>query len=334
MLQRRDLSRTFSAISRAGYDDELVAKIVSAGAASSIFPHSGILISSFSGTASTTSQASSSASATDPAAFARPTSPDAGNRHVSSRQRLCTTSGRVWATYSVAAVACSALGSYTRTVPPRDANINAMRRPRVPAPNTATGRFLMSAKVCSYDIAASLHRVGVPGKSGQWFVQVGEHACAVGPRCCASDRNYVDLPGQVGDVRDTGLAVHGQADVFVESSGKDLRRLTGGPHCGERRAVQRVAGRRVAAVGPVEPLALDFQIDRLGQAIPQHLDVGAVGGRLPGRNLQAGAEDPALPAVRRTLLRPVKVAAGGVDGDADALLKPGVVAGVHHQVSP
>src|ERR1700756_5659206 len=78
MLQRRDLSRTFSAISRAGYDDELVAKIVSAGAASSIFPHSGILISSFSGTASTTSHASSSASATDPAAFASPTSPEAG----------------------------------------------------------------------------------------------------------------------------------------------------------------------------------------------------------------------------------------------------------------
>src|SRR6201999_3987167 len=138
------------------------------------------------------------ASATDPAAFASPTSPEAGIRHVLSRQCLCTTTGRVWATYSVAAMACSALGSYTLTVPPRDANINAMRRPRVPAPNTATGRFLMSAKVCSYDIAASLHRVGVAGQAGQWFVQVGEHVRIVGPLRRPSDRNYVDSACQVG----------------------------------------------------------------------------------------------------------------------------------------
>src|SRR6185312_4652092 len=84
--------------------------------------------------------------------------------------------------------------------------------------------------------------------------------------------------------------------------------------------------------GPVQPVALDFEIDRLGQAVPQHLDVGAVGGRLSGRDLQARAEDPALPAVRRALLRPVQVAAGGVDHDADALLQPAVVAGVYHQV--
>src|SRR6185295_2575353 len=323
MLHSRDLSRMCLAISRDGYDDELVAKMVSAEAAASIWPHSGILISSFSGTVSTASQAPSSASATDPAAFTRPTAPD---------PRLSTTSGSIWATYLVAAVTCSALGSCIRTVPPREANINAMRRPRVPAPNTATGRFLMSAKVCVYDTAASLHRAGEPGHPGQCFAQVDEHMRTVGTTRCPRDRNHVDAPAEVPDVRHAGVGVHGQADGFVKPVGEDLRRATGGAPSGDRRAVERVAGRRVAPVGPVQPVALDFEIDRLGQAVPQHLDVGAVGGRLSGRDLQARAEDPALPAVGRALLRPVQVAAGGVDHDADALLQPAVVAGVYHQV--
>src|ERR1700758_4227752 len=99
MLHRRDLSRTFSAIRREGYDDELVAKMVSGGAASSIRPHSGILISSFSGTDSTASQALSSASGMDPANVATPISPE---------PRSLTTLGRVSVTYWVASAPCSA----------------------------------------------------------------------------------------------------------------------------------------------------------------------------------------------------------------------------------
>src|SRR5258708_9059489 len=99
MLHRRDLFRTFSAIRREGYDDELVAKMVSGGAASSITPHSGILISSFSGTDSTASHALSSASGMDPANVAPPISP--GPRSV-------TTLGTVPVTYWVASAPCSA----------------------------------------------------------------------------------------------------------------------------------------------------------------------------------------------------------------------------------
>jgi hypothetical protein len=75
VLHKRVLSRTFSAIRRDGYDDELVAKMVSDGATWSIWPHSGILISSFSGADSMTSHAPSNASSSESVAVATPNSP-------------------------------------------------------------------------------------------------------------------------------------------------------------------------------------------------------------------------------------------------------------------
>jgi len=57
---------------------------------------------------------------------------------------------------------------------------------------------------------------------------------------------------------------------------------------------------------------VDLQVDRLGQAVVQQLDVAARGGALAGRDVDAGAEDaPALAVVR----------AYGIDGDADAPLR-------------
>ncbi|VAZ82519.1 hypothetical protein LAUMK42_01326 [Mycobacterium persicum] len=112
--------------------------MVSGSAAWSIWPHSGILISNLSGTDSTANQAPSSASSSELVPTATPISP---------KPLSCNSFGSVSATYCVASACCSARLAYIRTVPPRLANINAMRRPRVPDPITATGRFRMSSNV-------------------------------------------------------------------------------------------------------------------------------------------------------------------------------------------
>src|SRR5205823_4990610 len=88
-------------------------------------------------------------------------------------------------------------------------------------------------------------------------------------------------------------------------------------------AVDGVAARRVAAVGPVEEaiLEIELEIDRLGQAVEQHFDVGAIRRALPGRKLDLSAKDAAQSRVIRAFLRPVDLSAAGIDGDADAPLR-------------
>ena len=105
----------------------------------------------------------------------------------------------------------------------------------------------------------------------------------------------------------------------------DLRRLR---LCIDGCAVHRVAARRVAAIGPVEHavLEIELEIDRLRQAVEEHFDVGAFVGALAPGEIDTGAKDAAELAIVRTFLRPVDLAALGVDGDADA--PPGLVAPV------
>ena len=72
------------------------------------------------------------------------------------------------------------------------------------------------------------------------------------------------------------------ADAFHQMGEQDLR---GGPcRCAriDRRAVHGVAARRIAAVGPVQHALreIELEVDRLGQAVEQHLDVAAIGGAL------------------------------------------------------
>ena len=69
----------------------------------------------------------------------------------------------------------------------------------------------------------------------------------------------------------------------------------------DRRAIDRVAARRIAAVGPVEDAAfqIEFEIDRFGQVVEEDLDVAAVGRRLAFRNVDAGAQDAADSCVVR-----------------------------------
>ena len=82
----------------------------------------------------------------------------------------------------------------------------------------------------------------------------------------------------------------------------------------------------IAAIGPVEDaiLEIELEIDRLRQVVEEYLDVGAVGGGLTLRDLDARAKDSALVSIVRAFLRPVDLLALGVDRDPNA--PPGLVA--------
>jgi hypothetical protein len=106
---------------------------------------------------------------------------------------------------------------------------------------------------------------------------------------------------EVGDIERTGEVrceqavardIQREADAFHQVGHHDLWRVLSGLRV-DRRAVHGVAARRIAAVGPVEQTTtvIDFEIDRLGKAIEEDLDVAAVGRRLALRDLDPGAQD-------------------------------------------
>ena len=103
-------------------------------------------------------------------------------------------------------------------------------------------------------------------------------------------------------------------------------RISGAGLCVDRCAIDGVAARRIAAVGPVEDAVrqIELEIDRLRQLIEQHLDVGAVRRALALRDVDIGAEETAQSAVVRAFLRPVDFPELRIDGDPDA--PPGLIA--------
>ena len=125
---------------------------------------------------------------------------------------------------------------------------------------------------------------------------------------------YTEPAKSVTNIRLPG--VERDADAFHQVGDDDLgRRLFV-----DRGPIDGVAVRRVATVGPVEVVVcVDFEVDRLRQALEHHLDVAAVGrGLACGKSIPARRIRPS-PA-SRGLSRPVDLPAG-VDGDADAPLR-------------
>ena len=85
------------------------------------------------------------------------------------------------------------------------------------------------------------------------------------------------------------------------------------------RAIDGVAARRIAAVGPIEDTVrqIEFEIDRLRQLIEQHFDVGAVRRARALGNVDVRAEDTTPAGVVEAFLRPVDFLKLRIDGDAD-----------------
>ena len=88
----------------------------------------------------------------------------------------------------------------------------------------------------------------------------------------------------------------------------------------DRRAIDGVAARRIAAVGPIEDAVrqIELEVDGFRQLIEQHLDVGAVGRALAFGNVDVGAEDTAQAGVVRAFLRPIDFPKFRIDGDSNA----------------
>lgn len=118
----------------------------------------------------------------------------------------------------------------------------------------------------------------------------------------------------------------------MEAIREDLRRCAPATGQRDRCAIERVPGRRGTAVGPIEPVAADLQIDRFREVLPQQLDVRAIRRGHLVRHLQTRPEDPALPTLRRPLLRPVQPPSGGIHCDTDTFLPPSGITAVHHEV--
>src|SRR6202008_4326114 len=92
--------------------------------------------------------------------------------------------------------------------------------------------------------------------------------------------------------------------------------------CVQRSAIDGVAARCIAAVGPVEgPIfQIELEIDWLGQTIEQSFDIGPVRGSLTARDVDLSAKDSALSRISGAFLRPINLSAVRIDSDPDAHL--------------
>src|SRR5882724_10025995 len=86
-----------------------------------------------------------------------------------------------------------------------------------------------------------------------------------------------------------------------------------------RRAIDRVAARRISAIGPInEPiLQIELEIDWFRQTVEQKFDVGAVRRRLTIRDVDLHSEDSPFSRIIGSFLRPINLSAVRINSDAD-----------------
>src|SRR6185503_11219622 len=76
----------------------------------------------------------------------------------------------------------------------------------------------------------------------------------------------------------------------------------------------------IPSVGPIQDaiFEIEFQINRLRQAIEEHFNIAAVGRVFAPRDFDIRATDLSYISVVRTFLRPVNLPSLRIDGDSDA----------------
>src|ERR1700761_7506536 len=209
------------------------------------------------------------------------------------------------------------------TSAPCAANINAMRRPSVPAPMTATGllaKLVGTLKLISYSLCryAALTadsgwvQLGI-GDTCEVALQGADRALAGSvqggrPHVAPQDGNEHAI---VSWIERDPYAFHqvGRHDFWFSAADVD-----------QWNPVDSVAMRRVSTVGPIQDpcRGVDFEIDRLGEVLEQHFYVATARSGFVCGKVESGPQDPAEAGITGALLRPVEMPADVVDSDPDA----------------
>src|SRR5258706_13079969 len=127
----------------------------------------------------------------------------------------------------------------------------------------------------------------------------------------------INRPCEIGHEHAIRRDIQGNADSLHQMVEHNLR---GFGFRINRCAIHRVAARRVPSVGPIQDaiFEIEFQINRLRQAIEEDFNIAAVGRVLTLRDFDVRAADLSYFSVVRTFLRPVDLPALRIDGDPDA----------------
>src|SRR5215467_14352696 len=287
--------------------DELDAMITSGGSSSSSCPYSFCLKSIRSGPFSWTRSTPLTACAIAAANFKFDCdAPGARPNLLSAGQAFSTN-------FRSAASAFGAM-SVATTCSPLARNNAVQLAPITPVPMMAIRRMGLFS-IISFLRCVLLH-FGI-GDAGEVALGVEEVALVLSVEISGIDRTC-----EVGDEHPVAGNVEGDADSLHQVGDQDL----GDRLFIDRRAIDGVAARRIAAVSPVEAaiFEIELEVDRLRQLIEQHLDVGAVRWALAVGNVNVGAAHTAQSALRRAFLRPIDFPKFRIDRNSDA--KPGFIA--------
>src|SRR4051812_7022093 len=190
---------------------------------------------------------------------------DSRSRVAPGVRPIVVSAGHASSTYFRRLASALGAGSVATTSKPRARYCAAQLAPMTPVPTMAMRRMGLS-----YFMSCVLRReVGV-GDAGKIALREEQNRGLQ-----AVEARDVDRAGEIGHEHALARAIEGDADAFHEIPEHDLRRGPAVAPPVERRAAHGVAERRVAAIGPVEDpsCVIDLEVDRLGQAVVQHLDV-------------------------------------------------------------
>src|SRR4249920_1622403 len=178
--------------------------------------------------------------------------------------------------------------SVATTCSPLARNSAVQLAPITPVPTMAMLRMglvsVMSFLRCLLDFGI--------GDAGEIALSVEEVALVL-----SIEIGGIDRTGEVGDEHPVAGNIEGDANSFHQVRDQDLgRRFFVDWH-----AIDGVAARRIAAVGPIEDAVrqIELEVDGFRQPIEQHFDVGAVRWALAVGDVNVCAAEPTQSALRR-----------------------------------
>src|SRR3984893_7431998 len=256
--------------------DELDAMITSGGSSSSSCPYSLCLKSIRSGPFSWTRSAPESACARS-AVNVRFDCDAPGERP----NRL--SAGQAVSTNFLSAASAFGAGSVATTCSPLARNSALQLAPITPGPMMAMRRMGL-VSVMSF-LRCVLLDFGI-GDASEVALGVEEVALVL-----SIEIGGIDRTGEVGDEHPVAGNIEGDADPFHQVRDQNLRHRLVVDRC----AIDGVAARRIAAVGPIQHAVRKIALatDGFRQLIKQHLDVGAVRRALAIGNVDIGAAETA-----------------------------------------